>query len=53
MTERHPNLFKVLIGEIGENGKADVAFGKALGVLPEAELLKPVSDLRHRGSAPG
>ena len=25
MTERHPDLFKVLIGEIGEDGKADVA----------------------------
>mgnify|MGYP007135469048 CR=1 FL=1 len=52
MTKRHPDLFKVLIGEIGQDGKADVVLGKALGVLPETELLKPVSHLLHRGSAP-
>jgi len=45
MTEQHPDLFKVLIGEIGQDGKADVVLGKALGVLPQTELLKPVSDL--------
>ena len=32
--------------------KIDVVLGKALRVLPETELLKPVSDLLHRGSAP-
>ena len=52
MSERHPNLFKVLIGEIGQDGKADVVLGKALRVLLETELLKPVSDLLHRGGAP-
>jgi hypothetical protein len=26
--------------------------GKALGVLPETQLLKPISDLLHRGSVP-
>ena len=31
----------------------DVVLGKALRVLPETELLKPVSDLLHRGNAPG
>jgi hypothetical protein len=42
----------VLIREIGQDGKADVVLGKARRVLPETELLKPVSDLLHRGSAP-
>jgi hypothetical protein len=27
MTERHPDLFKVLIREIGQDGKADVVLG--------------------------
>jgi hypothetical protein len=39
--------------EIGQDGKADIVLGKSLRVLPETELLKPVSDLLHRGSAPG
>jgi hypothetical protein len=43
----------VLIREIGQNGKADIVLGKALRVLSETELLKPVSDLLHRGSALG
>jgi hypothetical protein len=42
----------VLISQIGQDAKADVVFGKALRVLPETKLLKPVSDLLHRGSAP-
>jgi hypothetical protein len=42
----------VLIGQIGQDGKADVVLGKSLRVLPETELLKPVSDLLHRGGAP-
>jgi hypothetical protein len=42
----------VLIREIGQDGKADVVLGKARRVLPETELLKPVSDLLHRGNAP-
>ena len=47
MTERHPDLFKVLIGEIGEDGKADVVFGKALRVLHETEPFEPVRRLLH------
>ena len=47
-----PSLFKVLLGEIGEDEQIDIVLGKALRVLPETELLKPVSDLLHRGSAP-
>jgi hypothetical protein len=41
-----------LIREIGQNGKTDVVLSKALRVLPETELLKPISYLLHRGSAP-
>jgi hypothetical protein len=52
MTERYPDLFKVLIGEIGKDGKADIVLDKALRVLSETELLYPVSDLLHRGSSP-
>jgi hypothetical protein len=47
MTKRHPNFFEVLVGEIRQDGKADVVFGKPLRVLPEAQLLKPISDLLH------
>jgi hypothetical protein len=42
----------VLIREIGQNSKTDVILGKALRVLPETELLKPVRHLLHRDSAP-
>src|SRR5579863_6939873 len=53
MTERrNANLFEVLICQIRQNDKADVVLGKALRVLPEAELLQPLSYLLHRGSAP-
>ena len=48
MTERHPDLFKVLIGEIGEDRKADVILGKALRMLPETEPFEPVRRLLHR-----
>jgi hypothetical protein len=41
-----------LIGQIRQDDKANVVFGKALRILPETELLKPVSDLLHRGTAP-
>jgi hypothetical protein len=53
MTERDTYVLKVLIREIGQDGKADVVLGKSLRVLPETELLKPVSDLLHRGATPG
>jgi hypothetical protein len=41
----------VLIREIGQDGKASVILGKSLRVLPKTKLLKPDSDLLHRGSA--
>jgi hypothetical protein len=47
MTERHPDLSKVLIGEIGEDRKADVVFGKALRVLHETEPFEPLGNLLH------
>ncbi len=53
MTQRHPDFFQVLICKVGQDGKADVVLGKARRVLPETELLKPVRNLLHRGSAPG
>jgi hypothetical protein len=52
MTERDTDVLKVLIREIGQDGKADIVLGKALRVLPKTELLKPIGDLLHRGSAP-
>jgi hypothetical protein len=41
MTQRHPDLFEVLISQIGQDGKADVVLGKALCILTETELLQP------------
>ena len=49
---RNTNLFEVLVGQIGQDDKADVVLGKALRVLPETELLKPDRDLLHRGAPP-
>ena len=46
---RHTDLFKVLIGQIRQDDKANVVLGKTLRVLSEAELPKPVRDLLHRG----
>jgi hypothetical protein len=49
MTERRdPEFFEVLVGQIGQNRNGDVVLGKALSVLPEAELLQPVRNLLHR-----
>jgi hypothetical protein len=38
----HADLFEVVVRQIVENSKVDVVFGKALGVLPETELVEPV-----------
>jgi len=40
------NFFEV-VGEIIQDGKADVVLGKALRVLPKTELLQPVGHLLH------
>ena len=50
MTERDPDLFKVLIGEIGQDGKLMSFSAKRWAC--QTELLKPVRELLHRSSAP-
>ena len=45
---RNANLFEVLICQVAKDGKIDVVLGKALSVLPDAKLLKPVPNLLHR-----
>jgi hypothetical protein len=52
MPEQDAYLLQVLIGQISEHREINSVLGKALGVLPEAQLLKPIGDLLHRGSAP-
>src|SRR5262245_20335597 len=41
----------VLICEMAENGNVNLVLGKALSVLPEAELFEPVRNPLHRTSA--
>ena len=52
MPEQDTDVLEVLVSQVGECRNADPIFSKAHCVLPETELLKPVSDLLHRGSAP-
>ena len=52
MPEQDAYLLQVLIGQISEHREINSVLGKALRVLPETELLQPVGDLLHRGSAP-
>ena len=47
---RNADLFEVLIRQVSKDGKIDVVLGKALSVLPEAELLvrsEPETGYRH------
>ena len=53
MTKRHPDFFEVLVCQIRQDGETDVILGKALSVLPETELLKPVCNLLHCGPPEG
>src|SRR5262245_53480923 len=46
---RNADLFEVLICQISKDGKIDVVLGKAVSVLPETELLKPICNLLHLG----
>jgi hypothetical protein len=48
VTERNPDIFEVLIRKIGQDRKANVVLNKALRVLSQPELLKPISDFVHR-----
>ena len=52
MPEQDAYFFQVLIGQISEHREINSVLGKLLRVLPEAQLLKPIGDLLHRGSAP-
>jgi hypothetical protein len=48
MTERrNADLFEVLIGQIRQNDKGNVVLGKAVSVLPETKLMKPIRNLLH------
>src|SRR5262249_20309250 len=42
------NLFKILVGQVTQNFEINIILGKALSVLPETELSKPVRNLLHR-----
>jgi hypothetical protein len=42
----------MIVCELCEKSKIDVILCKSLSVLPETELLQPVGNLLHRGSAP-
>ena len=53
MTERYPNVFKVVIRQIGQDGKAEVILGKKLRVLCKTKLLKPIGNLLHRHPGSG
>ena len=49
MTERrNPKLFQVLVCQVGQDSEGNVVLGKALRVLPKADVLKPVRNLLHR-----
>jgi hypothetical protein len=45
----HSELFKVMVGQVSQDGKVDVILSKALSVLPETEIFEPVRNLLHHG----
>ncbi len=48
MTKRgDPEFLEVLVRQIRQDAKANIVLGKALGVLPETNLVKPVRNLLH------
>src|SRR5215831_4863987 len=49
--ELNTDFPEVLICEMAENGNVNLVLGKALSVLPEAELFEPVRNPLHRNSA--
>ena len=51
MPERYAKSIKVLVRQFAENVNLDVILSEALRVLPETELLKPLSNLLHRARA--
>jgi len=52
MPKRDADFFKISVSQVRQHRQVDVILGKPLCVLPETELLQPVGDLLHRGSAP-
>ena len=48
MPDGHAKPIEVLVRQLAENLDIDVVFGKALGVLGQAELFEPVCNLLHR-----
>jgi hypothetical protein len=52
MPEQDTDVLEVLIRQVAECRNADPIFSKAFCILPETELLKPLRNLLHRGSAP-
>src|SRR5215831_6588443 len=48
--ELNTDFPEVLICEMAENGNVNLVLGKALSVLPEAELFEPVRNPLHRNS---
>ena len=52
MPERNTDVLQILIGQMGEYRNVDLIISKALSVLTEVELLKPVRNLLHRCPRP-
>jgi hypothetical protein len=44
VTERDPEVFKMLIGQVGKNRKINAIFGKRLCILGYTEFLEPISN---------
>src|SRR5262245_7714997 len=47
MSQRDAELFKILLVEAGENLAVDVVFAEKIGVLAQANGLKPMPEVRH------
>ena len=52
MSEWNADVLEVLIAQMAEYGDINLVISKALSVLPETELLKPVRNLLHCGRTP-
>ncbi len=53
MAKQDAKFFQVLICQIGQDAEVYPVLGKALRILPEIELIKPVPNLLHRGAPRG
>jgi hypothetical protein len=52
MPEQDPDIFKVLIGQMGQCRDVNSILSKALRILGHAELFEPIRNLLHRGGTP-